>query len=190
LTFEYSGIATRELKAAREIAQTAGVSEHRFVRLPDLREAGDIYRETFRSMPFTYIPMRNAIFYSLAASYAEEVGAEVMVGGHNRDDAKTFADAAPAFFDELESAFLVGSPILKKKRTKIFLPLSRKTKAQVVKLACSLGVPLRLTWSCHGEGESHCWECDGCLSRIAAFEKARVLDPLKSRQGGGKFDKQ
>ena len=187
LTFEYHGITRRELEAARAIARAAGISEHRFVRLPDLREASDIRRASFADMPSTFIPMRNGIFYSLAASYAEEVGADLIVGGHNKDDVRTFADAAPAFFDGLERAFRVGSPILRKRRTRILLPLSEKTKAQVVRLASSLEVPLGLTWSCHREGGSHCWECDGCRARIAAFEKAGVVDPLRDRGKAGKI---
>ena len=138
-------------------------------------------------MPPTYIPMRNGIFYSLAASYAEEVGADLIVGGHNKDDVKTFADAAPAFFERLERAFWAGSPVLRKKRTRILLPLSERTKAQVVRLASSLEVPLELTWSCHGEGGSHCWECDGCRARMAAFERAGVADPLRGRGEAGKI---
>jgi 7-cyano-7-deazaguanine synthase len=187
LTFEYHGIVRRELKAARAIARAAGIGEHRFIRLPDLREAGGIRRTNFVLMPPTYIPMRNGIFYSLAASYAEEVGADLIVGGHNKDDVRTFADAAPAFFDGLEMAFWVGSPILKKRRTRILLPLSEKTKAQVVRLASALDVPLGLTWSCHGEGGSHCWECEGCRARMAAFEKADVVDPLRDRGEVGKI---
>jgi len=187
LTFEYHGIARRELEAAGAIGGAAGISEHRIVRLPDLREAGDIRRATFAGMPHTYIPMRNAVFYSLAASYAEEVGADLIAGGHNKDDVKTFADAAPAFFDGLERAFWVGSPILRKRRTRIILPLSEKTKAQVVRLASSLEVPLGLTWSCHREGGSHCWECDGCRARMAAFEKAGAVDPLRDVGEVGKI---
>jgi 7-cyano-7-deazaguanine synthase len=187
LTFEYHGIARRELEAARAIAQAVGVNEHRFVRLPDLREAGDIRGTAFAGAPRTYIPMRNGIFYSLAASYAEEVGADLIVGGHNKGDVKTFADAAPAFFDELGRAFRVGSPILKRRRTRILLPLSTKTKVQVVRLASSLKVPLGLTWSCHREGRRHCWKCDGCRARMGAFEKADVVDPLRDPTRAGKI---
>jgi 7-cyano-7-deazaguanine synthase len=186
LTFKYRSIARRELEAAKAIARATGIGEHRFVRLPDLREANEIRGANFASVPPIYIPMRNGIFYSLAASYAEETGADFIVGGHNKEDAKTFADAAPAFFDELERAFQVGSPILRKRRTRILLPLSAKTKVQVVRLASSLEVPLGLTWSCHREGRSHCWECDGCRARMAAFEKAEVFDPLRNPDHAGK----
>lgn len=165
------------------------MSERRLVRLPDVREAGDIRGAEFSGLPPTYIPMRNGIFYSLAASYAEEVGTDLIVGGHNKDDAKTFPDSAPAFFDQLGKAFLAGSPRLRERRTKILLPLSGRTKAQVVRLASSLGVPLGLTWSCHRDGEGHCWECAGCRSRIAAFEKARISDPLRPPLERGKFHK-
>lgn len=187
LTFEYNGIARREVEAARAIARAVDISEHRFVRLPDLREAGDIKGASFVGMPSTYIPVRNGIFYSLGASYAEEVGADFIVGGHNKDDAKTFPDAAPAFFVGLETVLRVGSPILRKRRTRILLPLSEKTKVQVVRLAAASGVPLGLTWSCHREGRSHCWECDGCRARITAFERADVIDPLRDRDGAGKI---
>ena len=138
-------------------------------------------------MPPTYIPMRNCVFYSLAASYAEEVGADLIVGGHNKDDVKTFADAAPAFFDALERAFRAGSPILRKRQTRVILPLSEKTKAQVIRLASSLEVPLELTWSCHERGGSHCWKCGGCRARMTAFERAGIVDPLRDRGEAGKI---
>ena len=44
LTFEYNGVARQDFVAAKAIARAAGTSEHRFVRLPDLREVGDIKR--------------------------------------------------------------------------------------------------------------------------------------------------
>jgi len=187
MTFEYHGMARRELEAARAIARAASINEHRFVRLPDLMEAGDIKRATFLGRSPNYIPMRNCIFYSMAASYAEEVGSDLIVGGHNKDDVKTFADAAPAFFDVLERAFRIGSPVLRKRQTRVILPLSEKTKAQVIRLASSLEVPLELTWSCHERGGSHCWECDGCRARMTAFEKAGIVDPLRDRGEAGKI---
>ncbi len=162
------------------MADAAGVGQ-RVVRLPDLREAGDIGGSGFPGLPPTYIPMRNAVFYSLAASYAEEVRADCIVGGHNRDDLKVFRDVSPAFFSGLERAIWTGSKILERKRTRILRPLRSKSKPQVIRLASSLGVPLELTWSCHRDGGRHCWRCDGCRARAGAFERAGVADPLKQR---------
>lgn len=147
-------------------------------RLPDLRETEDMPGASFGDLPPTYIPMRNSIFYSVAGSYAEEKRAQLIVGGHNRDDANVFRDVSEEFFEDLGSALLSGSAILKRHRTRIRRPLSKKTKVQVVKLAASLRVPFELTWSCHRFGTEHCWECAGCLSRLESFRRAGIRDPL------------
>jgi len=178
LTIEYMGIAGSELLAAKAIASRAGVLEHRMVRLPDLREAADIPGFKPSGLPPTYIPLRNGIFYALAASYAEETGATSIVGGHNRDDAGVFADVSPEFFGSLQRAFLKGSPILQKNNLKIVRPLKSLTKPEVIRLADSLGVPLELTWSCHRDSVKHCWSCNGCLTRKRCFKEAGVVDPL------------
>lgn len=122
--------------------------------------------------------MRNSVFYSFAASYAEETGASRLVGGHNRDDAGVFRDVSTPFFDALQAAFREGSPILRRNRLRISRPLARAKKHEVVRRAARIGVPLELTWSCHRDGDEHCWECPGCLSRREAFMKAGVPDPL------------
>ncbi len=184
ITFEYHGIAKQELRAAGRIAASAGVREHRFVRLPDLKEAGDIVGARFGGMPSTYIPLRNSIFYSFAASYAEEVSASLIVGGHNKDDGKVFEDVGSPFFRNLEGAFRAASPILRSSEITLSRPLKEKSKPEVVRLAASLRVPLDLTWSCHRSGRRHCWRCDGCLARRRAFTLAGVSDPLALRSGG------
>ena len=178
LTFEYFGVARKELEAAASLARAAGVDEHRLFRLPDLREAEDIGGSKFGGMPGTYIPGRNGIFYSIAASYAEEMGAGLVLGGHNRDDRRAFKDARPVFFRSLERALRLGSRS-SRDSVRIGLPLTGMTKTSVVRLAAETGVPLALTWSCHRDGQEHCWECEGCVSREGAFKKAGVRDPLR-----------
>ena len=122
--------------------------------------------------------MRNAIFYSFASSYAEEVGASLIVGGHNRDDSAVFRDVRDPFFRALESAFRAGSSSPGRRSLRISRPLKSMTKLEVVRVASKVGVPLESTWSCHRDGPGHCWKCAGCLSRTAAFMKAGVEDPL------------
>jgi 7-cyano-7-deazaguanine synthase len=178
LTFEYHGMALSELEAARKVAGWAEVKEHRVVRVPDLKEAGDIGGDRFKRLPPTYIPMRNAIFYSFASSYAEEVGAAVIVGGHNKDDLAVFRDVSGRFFRALQSAFREGSSSLGHNRVRISRPLQKMTKPEVIRRASRLRVPLELTWSCHLDGPAHCWRCPGCISRSDAFMKAGVKDPL------------
>ncbi len=178
LTFEYYGIAEREIGSAKAMAARAGVIEHRIFRLPDLREADDISGGMLEGLPPSYIPVRNSIFYSVAGSYAEEKRVSLIFGGHNRDDAKVFRDVKGDFFDALERTLWSGSAVLSQQRTRIRRPLKSRSKVQVVKLASSLNVPFEVTWSCHRGGMLHCWECPGCLSRIQSFRKAGINDPL------------
>lgn len=128
--------------------------------------------------------MRNSIFYAFAASYAEETGADRIIGGHNLDDQEVFDDVSPKFFLALEKSFRAGSPVLRRRRMRILRPLSRWRKPEVIRLAASMGVPMELTWSCYGDGEEHCWKCDGCVSRRKAFLKAGIEDPLAPMEPG------
>jgi 7-cyano-7-deazaguanine synthase len=155
------------------------------VRVPELREAGDITgsRELSRKeVPPTYIPMKNAVYYSLAAAYAEEKGSGCIIGGQNRDDRRLFEDTSEEFFASLQRTISASSPRLRRRGLKIMRPLKDKSKPEVVALAAAMGVPLELTWSCHRSGGEHCWRCDGCRRRTEAFEAAGVRDPLISKK--------
>ena len=182
LTIEIHGTAGAEVRAAKLLGERVGVLEHKFVRMPDMREAGDITgsRElTKKAVPATYIPMKNAVYFSLAAAYAEEKGADCIIGGQNADDARVFEDTSEEFFASLQKTITASSPRLRRWGLKVLRPLKDKTKAEVVSLAASMGVPLELTWSCHRSGEEHCWRCDGCKRRAEAFLAAGVSDPLR-----------
>ena len=148
--------------------------------MPDLREAGDVpgLKLPSAKLPPSYIPQRNIIFYGIAASYAEETLADYILGGHNRDDRSIFDDTKDGFFSNLQKVIWAGSKVLRDRRTTILRPLRAMTKPQVIRFAESLGVPLELTWSCHADGTSHCWNCDGCSARVRSFLEAGVADPL------------
>ena len=167
------------------MAKRVGILEHRVVRMPDLREAADIVGSkalSRRAVPPTYIPMKNAIFYSLAAAFAEEKGSGAIIGGHNADDRRQFADTSEEFFASLQKTLTAASPRLRGSGLKILRPLKDVRKAEVVTMAAKIGVPLELTWSCHRSGEEHCWSCDGCRRRREAFDAAGVRDPLAPKK--------
>ncbi len=179
------GTAEGELEAARQLGRSGGVVEHRFVTIPELREAGDISGSgplSGGAVPPTYIPMKNAIYYSIAASFAEERDSKYIIGGHIRDDARVFEDTSDRFFENLQDTLLAASVRLRKNRTRILRPLRRLSKGQVVRLSAKLGVPLELTWSCHSDGKEHCRTCAGCLQRAEAFKAVGMNDPLFSKK--------
>lgn len=155
------------------------------MRLPDMREAGDISGSKVLArgaVPPTYIPMKNAVYYSLAAAFADEKGSSVIMGGHNSDDSRLFDDTSEKFFAALEAALRAGSPRLRNSGLKLVRPLKEMSKAEVIATAAKLRVPLELTWSCHRAGEEHCWRCEGCRARVDAFRAAGVEDPLRPQR--------
>lgn len=63
-------------------------------------------------------------------------------------------------------------------RIVIKAPLVDMSGCEIVKLGQRFKTPFECTWSCKTHAQDACGECDGCLSRRAAFEGAQLADPL------------
>lgn len=126
-------------------------------------------------IPRTYVPARNTIFIAFAVSWAEVVGAEVVFLGANSLDFSGYPDCRPVYFDRYQRLIDVA---LKEKGVRLEAPLINKTKAEIVKIGMSLGVPYNLTWSCYKGGTRPCGKCDSCRLRMKGFRTAGTRDPL------------
>ena len=124
----------------------------------------------------TYVPFRNGLFLSSAASIALSKGCEVIYYGAHSDDAagNAYPDCSEAFNKAMNDAIFLGSG----NQLHIEAPFVRLTKADVVKIGLELGVPYELTWSCYEGGEEPCGVCGTCIDRQRAFELNGVKDPL------------
>ena len=104
ITFRYNQSQTEEIRSAETIARSVGLIEHRIVDVPFLREIEEIQpTSTKQTWPVAYIPMRNTIFYAIAASWAESLGAKYLIGGHNMTDAEVYPDATKGFFKAMRN---------------------------------------------------------------------------------------
>ncbi|MCA1814155.1 MAG: 7-cyano-7-deazaguanine synthase [Halobacteriales archaeon] len=183
LTFDYHGRPGREveaLEAQLDRARGRGAARPLVrVPLPFLREVEDMPRipEHLRGAPEGYIPVRNLAFYALAASFAETEGAQLIVGGHNGIDPELFPDSSPRFFAQLNELFRLGAWSHARQPFRVALPVSGKSKAEVVRLGTELGVPFALTWSCYHDGKAHCGRCRSCVERQEAFAERGLSDP-------------
>ncbi len=131
-----------------------------------------------KEIPSTYVPARNIIFLSFAASYAEAVGAEAIFIGANAIDYSGYPDCRPEFFDAYRQVMKKGLKTgAEGQNLKIFTPLLKKTKAGIIRMGMKLGVPYELTWSCYKGGTKPCGVCDSCLLRAKGFEEAGLPDP-------------
>jgi len=184
ISFNYFNRTKRETRAAELLLDQVDVKQHQNVEIPFLKDIEDLMKLNFNvsnkitTFPHAYIPSRNLIFYGLAASWAESIGAKWIISGHHKLDFDLFPDSTPEFFNLLNELLRIGTWISKKNTLKIIRPLEKLTKYDVLKLALKLKVPLHLTWSCYQGGVKPCETCDSCIKRKEAFNIMKLSDPL------------
>ena len=123
----------------------------------------------------TYVPYRNGLFLSSAASLALNYGCEVIYYGAHADDAagNAYPDTSIAFHKAISDAIYIGSG----NQLRVLAPFIDKTKAQVVAAGTEIGVPFALTWSCYEGQEKACGVCGTCRDRKLAFRLNGLTDP-------------
>ncbi len=124
----------------------------------------------------TYVPYRNGLFLSSAASIALSHGCEVIYYGAHADDAagNAYPDTSVAFHKAISDAVFIGSG----NTLKIVAPFIDKPKAYVVATGAEIGVPFALTWSCYKGHEKACGVCGTCRDRLQAFALNGLTDPI------------
>ena len=185
----------RELAAARRVAKHYGVLHNEYdlasvfhgstcallAGAPheiDHRSYAEQLAERDGGGVSTYVPFRNGLMLSVAASAAGSIfeGEDIRLylGAHADDAAgNAYADCSEAFLSAMDSAISIGTY----GRIRLVTPFVGKNKAEVVKTGLSLGVPYELTWSCYEGGKKPCGVCATCRDRAAAFRANGAEDP-------------
>lgn len=198
LSVSYGQKHDREMKSAREVADyyhvplyTIDLSEiFRFSDSSLLKGSSqeiphesyaEQLKETDGSPVSTYVPFRNGLFLSTAASFALSKDCSVIYYGAHADDAagNAYPDCSSRFNDAMNEAVYVGSG----EQLRVVAPFINSTKADVVKKGLELKVPYELTWSCYEGSDVPCRKCGTCIDREKAFEANGVRDPLLVRLG-------
>jgi len=193
LTIVYGQKHQKEVDSAKKIARELKAKEHKIIRVPLEQIGGSALidrkmeipsrtrpDEIGHEIPQTYVPARNIIFLSIAAAYAEVVGAEAIFIGVNAVDYSGYPDCRPEFIKAMQEALRLGMKTgVKGRPIRIETPLINMTKAEIVKLGYELRAPLHLTWSCYRGGEKACGRCDSCILRLKGFMEAGIPDPIE-----------
>ena len=192
LSFSYGQRHLWELEAAKRIAASVGVAQHRVADI-DLRvfggsaltdniavPKGRAAEEMSHGIPVTYVPARNTIFLSFALAWAEVLESSDIFIGVNALDYSGYPDCRPEYIDAYErmANLATKAGVEGRARYQIHTPLIHLHKAEIVRLAHDLGVPFGLTHSCYDptpEGRS-CGQCDSCLLREKGFSEAGIED--------------
>ena len=185
ITFNYFKRFKKEIQSCLQIATFAQVKEHKTIDLSFLSEFED---ETYsdssplfnnkKLIPPNYISSRNLIYYSIAAWWAEKIGASKIIGGHNKDDIIYFPDTTPDFFSLLTKSINMGNYGSNSHKYQIIIPLHNYTKLNVLEEAIRLDLPINLTWSCQRREDIACGICYSCKSRLESFRQIGKTDPL------------
>lgn len=191
LSISYGQKHDKEIKASQDVAKYYGV-EHLYLDLAKIFQYSDCsllshsdkeipkeaYSEQIKKTEgtpvSTYVPFRNGLFLSSAASIALSKNCDVIYYGAHSDDSagSAYPDCSDEFNKAMNEAIYLGSG----KQLKVVAPFINKTKAGVVKMGLDLKVPYEYTWSCYEGGDTPCGKCGTCIDRAEAFRLNGVKD--------------
>jgi 7-cyano-7-deazaguanine synthase len=145
------------------------------VDVPQGRSAAEMEK----SIPASYVPLRNTVFLTYAAAIAETKDIQDIFIGVNVLDYSGYPDCRPKYIESIEQTLNLGSKYVDApgKKFKIHVPLINKTKAQIIQMGKALGVDYSITWSCYNPRVTSgkiepCGTCDSCILRAKGFAEA------------------
>jgi len=192
ISFSYGQKANREIIAAKSFGKKLCLKKHKIVDIGFMKELyGDsnVLTSSKRKIPskFDYsivVPIRNAVFLSIASAWAFTVSASVVAYGAHTGD-KNYPDCRPSFAKKLETSFnqgeIDGIKTGLRKKIEIWSPYKEGlSKSQLLKFGYkTMGDSIFKTWSCYSSGKYHCGVCESCNNRKIAFNKSGIKDKTK-----------
>ncbi|MFQ5573936.1 MAG: 7-cyano-7-deazaguanine synthase, partial [Nitrosopumilaceae archaeon] len=130
------------------------------------------------------VPIRNAVFLSIATAWAFSLKASLVAFGAHKDD-KNYPDCRPSFSKKVEHAFnegeIDGIKMGVRRAIKIWSPYQKNlAKSDMIKIGFKvLGNLIFKTWSCYSNKKFHCGKCESCNNRKLAFKAAKIKDKTK-----------
>jgi 7-cyano-7-deazaguanine synthase len=132
-----------------------------------------------KEIPTSYVPFRNAHFLSIAASWAEVIGANKIYIGAVAEDSSGYPDCRPEFYAAFEKTIEVGTK--PDTNIKIIIPVINLRKSEIVQTGLKLNSPIHLSWSCYKNSDEACGICDSCALRMRGFAEAGEVDKIPYR---------
>lgn len=198
ISFDYGQRHRIELECAEKIASIAGVHHERvdirgllLSRSPliDPTAALEQYdsHEAMQKiigdrLELTFVPMRNALFFTVAANRALQHDCYRIVTGVCQDDAANYPDCGSDFIALQQQTINQSLGLID--RFKIEAPLLHMSKAQTIQLATELNGcmdALAHSHTCYAGEYPPCGKCHSCVLRAEGFKQAGLSDPIFSR---------
>jgi len=197
LTFDYrQRSSVHELESGRKLSEFYGIPWEslrldwlweistsalvkRELDLPSLSfsDLDDTQKKARDSAKMVWIPNRNGLFVNIAASYAESIGASLIVAGFNREEGTTFPDNSPEFVESANEFFKFSTL----SGVRVFSCSIEMNKKEILEEAIRLQIPFQYIWSCYEGDEQMCGRCESCLRLKRALKEvgdARLEEAL------------
>lgn len=203
ITFDYGQRHSLEIASALKVAEMAGVESHELIAVPKILKSTspltnpDIQLELYTDSKqmdkvignrreATFVPMRNALFLTIAANRAEVAGIKNLVTGVCQMDNANYDDCREVFIESAEGYinFALGHDHRDTGEILVHAPLMYKSKAETVLLAKSLAGCWGALAYTHTSYDGKYPPTDmnhANILRADGFEKAGLPDPLVLR---------
>ncbi|MEM3084514.1 MAG: 7-cyano-7-deazaguanine synthase [Nitrososphaerales archaeon] len=201
ITFYYGQRSKIELERAKSIGSYLKAIEHKMVDISFMKELyakSNVLTDPNSFMPreFEYsivVPVRNAIFITVASAWAFSINAEMVAYGAHKDDVN-YPDCRPEFVKSINEminlAEIDGIRKGVRKEIKVWSPSADGLgKKELLHIGYKVfGDKLFETWSCYTDGVKrndellHCGKCESCMNRKKAFIEAGIEDKTKYSQ--------
>jgi len=197
LSFNYNQRHERELACAKDyifcynnfVAEKNNQIEHKIIDLSKFGQqlSSSALTNTKLEVPkmkdvigdpqtLAYVPNRNMLFLSMAASLAESVEANtIFYGAAKADDTSGYWDCTQEFRTLMNQILSLN----RRNLIQIEAPLIDKTKKEIIEYGLELNVSFNITHTCYNNTEHiACGECPSCSARIAGWIQAGYKDPI------------
>ncbi|MBV9176436.1 MAG: 7-cyano-7-deazaguanine synthase [Nitrososphaeraceae archaeon] len=196
ITFVYGQRARLEIQAAKRFARILEIEDHRIIDISFMKEIygrTNVITDPNQNIPedFDYsivVPLRNAVFVTIATAWAMSIGAELVAYGAHIDD-KRYPDCRPAFIKSITKALNLaeaeGVRLGLRRKITVWSPaIDGIGKSSLLSKGYRiLGDKIFDTWSCYSDGVKnkgknpiHCGKCESCINRKNAITKAGIVD--------------
>lgn len=136
----------------------------------------------------TYVPMRNHLLLSIAASLAESLEIKYIASALDGNEdyygnpLSSAPDKHPSFVKAIEYSLSEGSSLYHQKETpfELITPLLGNSKENTISQGIEIGCDFSHSISCYNvsdEGKP-CGKCCACLDRLEHFKNVGIKDPL------------
>jgi 7-cyano-7-deazaguanine synthase len=196
LTYIYGQRAKKEVQQARKFSKVLKAKDYRII---DISFMKNLYGRTNAltdskqrlSENFDYsmvVPVRNAIFITIATAWAMSIKANLVAYGAHSGDIH-YPDCRPEFIKSitrtLNIAEIDGITSGMRKKITVWSPaMDGMDKSKLLSIGYKIiGDKIFETWSCYSNGVKssrtnilHCGKCESCINRKIAIRKAGIED--------------